>query len=129
MNDEQSGPSVEEQWQAIGQAVQTAAEHLGQMAHRLFDAFREAMDTPEGRMLIAAGRYLEEHPEYAAELRAANRRAESCHCLCGRWKHLGTCAGEATTSRTFFAESTGVVEVPLCVPCAADQDLKAALAR
>jgi hypothetical protein len=53
------------------------------------------------------------------------REPRTCHCLCGRWEHLGICQGEATQMMPFDAPATGLTHVPLCDACADDIHVKA----
>lgn len=99
----------------------------------MLDAFAKTMSefwaSPEGQYLKRIVDYYEAHPAEldtmiaARELEAELAAQPHCHCLCGRWKHLGTCVTYASTERVI-----GGVAVPLCGPCSASIDVHRATA-
>lgn len=106
---------------AMTAGFQVMAREMGKMVAAYAKAMGDFMQTPSGQYLKAVCDYYDRHPE-ELDLMVAAREAEaqtshSCHCLCQKWNHLGTCTGEAGTHRMF-----GSAPVPLCTACAASVD-------
>lgn len=118
-------------FQGLADAFRPIAAELSKIGRSFSEAMTRFWDSPDGRYLKAVVDYYERHPEQLDAMIAAREveaQADTCHCLCQRWDHLGACTGRAATERTFAQSGLGAIAVPMCSACAAsvDQQLAAA---
>lgn len=111
--------------EALGRALADAFRPLGEFLDGMVRELSAWAASPEFRSLAE----LVANPRVQAAVEEARRRREAgepraCHCLCGR-AHPGTVnvcdAHRPVTTRRYVTRALGVVDVPLCGPCAAAQ--------
>jgi hypothetical protein len=109
---------------AQADAAARIGEALGEVGAAVAATFAPLVQAAAGLLQALANdpviRFVMEHPE----LLRGGQRPQPCHCLCGK-AHPGmpgVCeAYKAVTTRRYATTSSGVVDVPLCGPCARAQ--------
>jgi hypothetical protein len=95
-------------WQA---AAAVAAEWAERTASITAEAFHKLTNDPAIRAVMAAWRITAVWPQRACE----------CSCTDTHPEDVGVCDNRAVITRRLATEWDGVVDVPLCSPCAVAQ--------
>lgn len=112
--------------------ITEAFRPLADFVRQTIDAFKPAIEAwaQQNRPALEALAKAAQDPRVRAYIEARKRgeipEPRPCHCLCGKTHPAdkGICeAFSAVTTRRFGSPLTGLVDVPLCAPCAAAQGI------